>query len=117
MCFVEFYSASRINPQNSTVFVQTMKTQVDGSKASSRQTTAFIFCSIHKTCHILGLCSGDVKLHKLATSTSIPTWVSSEPSLYCRIAFTQWGISAGERIGCWEGGLPDKSSTRRMPKA
>nr|GMC95082.1 uncharacterized protein LOC109174480 [Ipomoea batatas] len=47
-----------------------------------------------QTCLIVGLCSGDVKLQILATSTSIPSHVSSSPSS-SRMALTHSGMSGG----------------------
>ncbi|KAI3409343.1 UBC core domain-containing protein [Psidium guajava] len=47
---------------------------------SSIITFSFISCIIFKTCRITGLCSGDVTLNTVATSTSIPSLLSSSSS-------------------------------------
>lgn len=82
---------------------------------SSLVTLSFISCIISKTCHIAGLCSGDVKLQILATSVSIPSWLSSSASSSL-IALTQFDTSVGTRNGCCDGCFPVKSSSKRMPK-
>uniref|UniRef100_A0A2P2N028 Secreted protein n=1 Tax=Rhizophora mucronata TaxID=61149 RepID=A0A2P2N028_RHIMU len=77
---------------------------------------SFISCIIFNTCHIAGLCSGDVKLQTLASSVSIPSWFSSPPSSSLT-ALTQSNISAGTRYGCCDGCFPVKSSNNRTPNA
>ncbi|GER30911.1 ATP phosphoribosyltransferase regulatory subunit [Striga asiatica] len=65
---------------------------------------------------MVGLCSGDVRLQMLATSTSILSLTSSSSSSSL-IARTQLGTSGGARYGCCSKALPVSSSNSSTPNA